>query len=306
MSKVNKNVIAIAVLAVAVGAISVFLILRTNYQTTTLNDITAVQNQEKETESDGKYLEIKEYGVRLPILAGMEDISYEHISGKREGYDVDYIDFDSSDLAKATANTKDAKACADYPAYGVVSRTFSYPDGDDMPMRDGTYVIGSYYVGYTEPQDTCTQNKAIQQIIYTKTSLIQQAFKKLEGIDGKVLKVVQQGHISGSLSYPSEEIPINMTTCAERVDKSESYCQSAKYLDPKYKYGKGFEMTIPAGDYYVYSTLAENPRDPKAERAYYNQAVKCGLTVECKDKTPIVVKVKQGAMLEDIDPIDWY
>lgn len=312
MNNINKNVLIIAVLAVIVGALSVFLILNQDYgtkvETLPFREEQNNNSDEEQAADTGKYIEIKEYGVRMPVLEGMEDVTYKRIVDKQPTYTSDSVQFFSKDVqmrVMASSNSKD-QGCIDSPVHGLISRITEYPDGDDMAMREGSYIVGKYYLQYFGPQDVCTQNESIQDLISKKTNLVMQAFGKMQAIDGKPLTKVQQGHISGSIGYPAEKIPTDMTVCAELVDKSKSYCQSAHYLDPKYKYGEGFELTVPAGDYLVYATLAENPRDPKAKRAYYNQFVKCGMTAQCTDKTPIVVKVTNGAKLEKIDPIDWY
>lgn len=114
------------------------------------------------------------------------------------------------------------------------------------------------------------------------------------------------GRIAGSLSYPSEGIPANMQVCAEAVDMSELYCTDAQLTGNQYTYGKGYEITVPTGQYRVFATLAENPKDPNVKRAYYNEFVKCGLSVDCKDTTPIVVTVAEGKTVTNINPWDWY
>ena len=44
----------------------------------------------------------------------------------------------------------------------------------------------------------------------------------------------------------------------------------------------------------------------KDYRAYYSKFVKCGMSVDCQDHTPIVVRVKSGETVSGIDPMDWY
>lgn len=114
------------------------------------------------------------------------------------------------------------------------------------------------------------------------------------------------GTITGSLSYPSEGIPEEMQVCAETTDKSEMYCSDAQLSGPEYKYGKGYAITVPPGKYYVFATLSPDPNAPKAERAYYNEFVECGLSVDCKDTTNITVTVESGETVKDINPWDWY
>ena len=118
------------------------------------------------------------------------------------------------------------------------------------------------------------------------------------------------GVIEGSLSYPSEFIPDDMTICAENLATKKIYCTNKHINARKYRYKVGYKLPVPAGDYHVYAQLPDPARYgaeyPKDYRAYYSQFVKCGMSVECKDHTPIVVKVKSGETVSGIDPQDWY
>jgi hypothetical protein len=120
----------------------------------------------------------------------------------------------------------------------------------------------------------------------------------------------QTGVIEGSLSYPSEFIPDDMTICAENLATKKIYCTSKHLKGKKYQYQVGYKLTLPPGDYHVYAQLPDPARYgaeyPKDYRAYYSQFVKCGMSVECQDHTPIVVKVKSGQTVSGIDPQDWY
>jgi hypothetical protein len=111
----------------------------------------------------------------------------------------------------------------------------------------------------------------------------------------------ENGTIEGSLSYPSEGIPENMTVCAESNDLEDPICTSAKITDAKYTYGKGYKLEVPAGTYLVYAKL-----DGQEYRAYYNKFVICGLLASCTDHTPIEVKVTANQTTSKIDPQDWY
>jgi hypothetical protein len=120
----------------------------------------------------------------------------------------------------------------------------------------------------------------------------------------------QTGVIEGSLSYPSEFIPPDMTICAENLATKQIYCTDKHLKGRKYHYKVGYNLTVPPGDYRVYAQLP-NPAKygagfPRDYRAYYSEFVKCGMSVECKDHTPIVVTVKSGATTSGVDPWDWY
>ena len=90
----------------------------------------------------------------------------------------------------------------------------------------------------------------------------------------------QSGVIEGSLSYPSEFIPDDMTICAENLATKKIYCTN-KHLNPrKYRYKVGYKLTVPPGDYHVFAQLPDPARYgatyPKDYRAYYSEFVKCG------------------------------
>jgi hypothetical protein len=119
----------------------------------------------------------------------------------------------------------------------------------------------------------------------------------------------QSGVIEGSLSYPSEFIPDDMTICAENLATKKIYCTDKHLNARKYRYKVGYKLAVPPGDYHVYAQLPDPARYgatyPKDYRAYYSEFVKCGMSVECKDHTPIVVIVKSGSTTSGVDPWDW-
>jgi hypothetical protein len=56
------------------------------------------------------------------------------------------------------------------------------------------------------------------------------------------------GVIEGSLSYPSDFIPPDMTVCAENLATHQKSC-TKKYLKGKqYTYKLGYKLTLPPGD----------------------------------------------------------
>jgi hypothetical protein len=117
------------------------------------------------------------------------------------------------------------------------------------------------------------------------------------------------GVIEGSLSYPSEFIPDDMTICAENLATQKIYCTSKHLQGKKYQYKMGYKLEAPPGDYHVFAQLPDPARYgadyAKDYRAYYSEFVKCGMSVNCKDHTPIVVTVKSGATTSGVDPWDW-
>ena len=120
----------------------------------------------------------------------------------------------------------------------------------------------------------------------------------------------QPGVIEGSLSYPSDFIPPDMTIVAENPATKKIYSTREHLNSKKYQYLVGYKLAVPPGDYHVYAQLpdpakygADFPRD---YRAYYSEFVKCGQTADCKSHAPIVVKVTGGETISGIDPQDWY
>jgi hypothetical protein len=120
----------------------------------------------------------------------------------------------------------------------------------------------------------------------------------------------QPGVIEGSLSYPSEFIPPDMTICAENLATKKIYCTNKHLKAKKYKYKVGYKLEAPPGDYHVYAYLPDPARYgagySKDYRAYYSEFVKCGMSADCPSHAPIVVKVKGGETVSGIDPMDWY
>lgn len=111
----------------------------------------------------------------------------------------------------------------------------------------------------------------------------------------------KNGTIEGSLSFPGEGIPEDMEICAENQDTKEVYCADKHIQDPKYTYGVGYTLDVPAGIYLVYAL------DPyKDYKAYYSEFVTCGLSVDCPSHEPILVEVKVGETISEVDPQDWY
>lgn len=120
----------------------------------------------------------------------------------------------------------------------------------------------------------------------------------------------QTGVIEGSLSYPSDFIPPDVTICAENLGTKKIYCTNKHLKAKKYQYQVGYKLTAPPGDYHVYAYLPDPAKYgatfPKDYRAYYSEFVKCGMSIDCPSHAPIVVKVKSGETVSGIDPQDWY
>lgn len=116
-------------------------------------------------------------------------------------------------------------------------------------------------------------------------------------------EIPQTATISGSVSYPSEYIPDTMTVCAENAFTYEEYCSESLIEDDSYVYGYGYALTVPAGSYYVYAVVPD--LDPEY-KAYYDEYVTCGMSIECDSHLPIMVTVLAGQEATEVDPMDWY
>lgn len=111
----------------------------------------------------------------------------------------------------------------------------------------------------------------------------------------------QKGTIEGSMSFPGEGIPDYIQVCAENQATKEVLCTNEHIQNQKYTYGIGYKLEVPVGTYYVYAL------DPNANyKAYYNEFVTCGLSVDCSSHTLILVEVKAGQTTSGVDPQDWY
>lgn len=114
--------------------------------------------------------------------------------------------------------------------------------------------------------------------------------------------VNESGKITGSLSFPSETIPENMVVCAKNLQSGEEICTDAHIEGDQFTYGRGYELEVPTGTYEVFAYL---PLDPN-RKAYYNEFVTCGLSIDCESHEPIPVAVSAGQSVEGVDPQDWY
>jgi len=106
----------------------------------------------------------------------------------------------------------------------------------------------------------------------------------------------EAGKIAGSLSYPSDYLPADLQICAEETTSGEVTCRGG-FKDNSYV------LELPVGTYHVWAR-ADDYED--GYRAYYNEAVRCGLDVTCNNRTAIDVAVKVGETVTGVNPADWY
>lgn len=117
---------------------------------------------------------------------------------------------------------------------------------------------------------------------------------------------VTDGIIEGSLGYPSEFIP-TLEVCAERIDGTGEFCTKEIIEADIYTNGQGYKLSVPEGDYYVYSAQVDDEGDRiDTYQAYYSDFVKCGMSVDCTSHDPIPLRILPGIEVQNADPIDWY
>lgn len=122
----------------------------------------------------------------------------------------------------------------------------------------------------------------------------------------------QSGRITGKLTYPSDGIPADLVLCVTVTSlyAEPTYCSSdraAKLTAAKIAFklnyrAASYSVSLPAASYYIYAKTGEM----KGVKAYYDEFVKCGMSVECTSKTPIVVKVKAGQTRSGITVGDFW
>jgi len=110
------------------------------------------------------------------------------------------------------------------------------------------------------------------------------------------------GTIEGSLSYPSESIPEDMKVCAVNIMTSKETCTSKHLKSSQYTNGTGYKLEVPVGTYNVYASTSLMPN----YKAYYSEAVTCGLESACTSHKPLSVKVSVDKTTSKVDPADWY
>jgi hypothetical protein len=112
------------------------------------------------------------------------------------------------------------------------------------------------------------------------------------------------GSISGNLSFPGESIP-PLRIVAFRVQDGKAtgeYDQVVTAQDTAL-----FQISgLTPGQYWIVAYLVKNTGSAPGLAGGYTQAVLCGLSVVCKDHSLILVDVRPGLDVQEIDPGDWY
>jgi hypothetical protein len=135
----------------------------------------------------------------------------------------------------------------------------------------------------------------IQKTVITGITEIPATVKAAETVFAKPTEPVDPGTIRGHLIYPAEVL------VAQRIVAFDT-ASMTKVAEVSTVQGQStYELSVPAGDYYVVAYTLDGKLS-----AGYSQAVPCGLSVDCTDHSLIAVHVDGGAVVENINPQDWY
>lgn len=105
-------------------------------------------------------------------------------------------------------------------------------------------------------------------------------------------------HIAGPVRFPGCVPPTDLEVCATPVSGGAARCVRPQQGEEELQY----TLQVPAGEYLVF---ARSDSVQPGLRAYYTRAVPCGLSVDCRDHEPMVVRVAAGQTRVDIAPADW-
>jgi len=129
--------------------------------------------------------------------------------------------------------------------------------------------------------------------------------KKSAEANNDTTPIAKEGTIVGSLTYPSEGVPPSVEVHATNIVTNEDFYTKDHLSGSQYKYGVGYKLTVPTGQYYVYAIKAAGAE----ERAYYDNFAECGFANydSCKDpEAKITVTVEPNKETKDILVGDWY
>jgi hypothetical protein len=107
------------------------------------------------------------------------------------------------------------------------------------------------------------------------------------------------GTIEGSITFPSDFIPDGFTVVVEDVATGKEYMTGQVIYDSKYRFGVGFVIKVPPGNYYVYAF------EPAIDfKAYYDVFVQSDFEIDSEEK--IVVTVGEGQHVDDVFVGNWW
>jgi hypothetical protein len=107
-----------------------------------------------------------------------------------------------------------------------------------------------------------------------------------------------RGVIEGQLLFPACDVPADLEVCAESADGHLRCTSKLEFLAKTIAY----RIEVPAGEYKVF---ARTESTLPGVRAYYTEAVRCGLDASCNDHTPLAISVRAGARVTSVHPADW-
>jgi hypothetical protein len=102
--------------------------------------------------------------------------------------------------------------------------------------------------------------------------------------------------VSGKTCYPSEYIP-PLTVYARNTKTNRTFSIKLKEDETYYR------IEIPEEGEYIFFFWTH---EKDSLGALYSKAVPCGLNINCTDHAPIIVSVKLGTKISDIDICDCY
>lgn len=144
-----------------------------------------------------------------------------------------------------------------------------------------------------------------QNYMKVNDSTDQSTVSRSESTEEDAIELAEDGAIVGSLTYPSEGIPEGVQVTAVNLETNQEYTTLEHLEGSQYRYGIGYRIVVPAGDYHVYAVNMQGAAD---QRAYYNNFVECGFTAEgcANSEERITVTVEPGKDTKDIMAGDWY
>ena len=114
---------------------------------------------------------------------------------------------------------------------------------------------------------------------------------------------LKDGRITGELRYPScNKTAPGLEVCAEAVGSRDTTACTSDF-EATEAGELTYTLDVPAGRYLVF---ARTPIVRGGQyRAYFSQAVRCGLEVGCDDHAPIEIGVRPGQTVSGVHPSDW-
>lgn len=113
------------------------------------------------------------------------------------------------------------------------------------------------------------------------------------------VEALRLGTIEGSITFPSDFIPDGFTVVVEDVATGQEYRTDQVIYDSKYRFGVGFVIKVPAGNYYVYAF------EPGIDfKAYYDEFMQSDFEIDSYEK--IVVSIADGQHVDDVLVGNWW